>query len=214
LFAVRQAVRQAEPEGPLPVVVAGVTQHTCPVSQSWVFVQATHTGLGQSCWSGGVHSLTAGQQTRPFVVHGATVQSTPMPFPLSSPPLLLVVAPLDELVLEPPEDPDDDDEVLAPPSFSAPLPVPELELHAMAKGRPMAMTETSVLFIGKILSLLRASSYGPRLVSLHGGQATRNPCAETRRRTLRAFSPSECERSERTSLRVDRTTLPIQSPKG
>jgi hypothetical protein len=41
-------VRHSEPEGPLPVVVAAVTQQTCPAVQSLVLVHATHTGLAQA----------------------------------------------------------------------------------------------------------------------------------------------------------------------
>jgi hypothetical protein len=42
------AVLHAEPDGPLPIVVAAVTQQTCPPVQSLCLVQATHTGLAHS----------------------------------------------------------------------------------------------------------------------------------------------------------------------
>jgi hypothetical protein len=54
-------VRHAEPEGPLPVVVAAVTQHVIPPVQSLARVQATQTGLGHDELSG-THVLSAGQQ--------------------------------------------------------------------------------------------------------------------------------------------------------
>jgi hypothetical protein len=53
-----------EPEGPLPVVFATVTQHNWPFGQSADFVQVTIIVLAQNAKSFGVHVLLAGQQAR------------------------------------------------------------------------------------------------------------------------------------------------------
>jgi hypothetical protein len=105
--------------------------------------------------------LTAGQQTSPLVVQGATVQSTPTPplsppLPLTDPLLelllvvllLLPVVPLLLLVLVAPlELPDDEDA----PSGVVPASSPELLelLHAIATGRPTTQIDTYAVFIRK-----------------------------------------------------------------
>jgi hypothetical protein len=64
-----------DPEGPLPVVVAAVTQHVWPAGQSVDFVHPTTTLLEQILKSFGVHVLVDGQQTS-GEAHGTVVQSS------------------------------------------------------------------------------------------------------------------------------------------
>jgi hypothetical protein len=81
-------VAHTEPEGPLPVVVAAVTQHTFPPVQSLALVHATLTGLGHDGMSV-THVLSAGQQMR-GAGQGTVVQSMRIP-----PELLPLVLPLE-----------------------------------------------------------------------------------------------------------------------
>jgi hypothetical protein len=69
-----QDFRHSDPDGPLPVVVAAVTQQTSPPVQSLWRVQATHTELAHSIMSAFVHRFTVGQQTL-GAAQGAVVQS-------------------------------------------------------------------------------------------------------------------------------------------